>query len=132
MESLRKHENRRAFKNFGIVFSVFFFLIAAWSFYKLNYTRSYVLVGISASLLLISFFLPQLLKYPYRGWMTVGHYLMIVNSTILLVLIFLLVMTPLGLMMRLFGKRPLDLSYSKDDSYWSVRRIESVNFEKQF
>lgn len=49
---------------------------------------------------------PGSLKPVYRGWMRVGMAVGWVNTRVLLTLVFFVVVTPMGLVMRLFGRRP--------------------------
>ena len=50
---------------------------------------------------------PRLLKYPYKGWMALGHTLGWINSHIILGLVFILVLQPIAYIMRLTGYDPL-------------------------
>jgi hypothetical protein len=50
---------------------------------------------------------PGSLRPVYRGWMRVGTVVGWVNTRVLLALVFFLVVTPMGLVMRLFGRHPL-------------------------
>jgi hypothetical protein len=43
---------------------------------------------------------PSALRYPYRGWMFVGHCLGWVNSRILMMVVFYAIVTPVALVMR--------------------------------
>lgn len=62
--------------------------------------------------------LPQALKPVYRGWMIFGEKIGWVNSRILLGLLFYGLLTPISWLMRLLGKRPLQLKFDpKAESY---------------
>jgi len=51
----------------------------------------------------------------------------------LLVLAFYIVITPIGLLMRIMGKDPLDKIIDKKiESYWTNKEKRNVNYEKQF
>ncbi|MBU0751003.1 MAG: sxtJ [Gammaproteobacteria bacterium] len=50
---------------------------------------------------------PLSLRIPYRLWMRLGHALGWVNTRLLLGIIFYLMITPMGLVMRLFGWDPM-------------------------
>jgi len=55
----------------------------------------------------------------YRGWMRFSSALAWINTRIILTLLFFLIMTPMGLFMRLIGKRQLDIAvYDGDGSAW--------------
>jgi Saxitoxin biosynthesis operon protein SxtJ len=92
------------------------------------------LIVIAAVLLLAAAVAPSLLRPVYRGWMRLGEALAWVNTRILLTLIFFLVVTPIGLVMRLFGRSPI-AAKRLDDSYWTDVEPHSYadrHYEKQF
>ena len=68
---------------------------------------------------------PRALKYPYIAWMTMAFALGFVMSHVILTLFFFLLITPIGLVARLFGKdflnRTLDLQVT---TYWIPREAE--------
>lgn len=79
------------------------------------------------------FFAPRMMEPVYRLWMRLAEALGWINTRILLILIFYLVVTPLGLLMRLFGRAPLDMA--RRDSYWTDPPKNSYgdrHYEKQF
>jgi carbamoyltransferase len=85
--------------------------------------------------LVTSIFGPSWLRFVYRPWMFLARILGTITSSILLTLVFFLILTPLGLLQRLFGKRPLDLRFKGDaTSYWQARSAHSAtaDYEKQF
>lgn len=91
------------------------------------------LFAIAAVLLITAVVAPSLLKPFYRGWMRLGEVLGWVNTRILLTLIFFLVVTPIGLLMRLFGRSPI--AVARRDSYWTDVEPHSYgdrHVEKQF
>jgi hypothetical protein len=70
------------------------------------------------------------IKQLYRGWMKFADALAWINTRILLTVIYYLVVTPTGAVMRLFGKSPLDA-----DGNWRRATPHSYgdkHFEKQF
>lgn len=91
------------------------------------------LIAIAVVLLLAAAVAPSLLKPVYRGWMRLGEALGWVNTRILLTLIFFLVVTPIGLVMRLFGRSPI--ATARRESYWTDVEPHSYgdrHVEKQF
>ncbi|MBS0286857.1 MAG: sxtJ [Proteobacteria bacterium] len=74
---------------------------------------------VTASILLVpTLFKPQYLNFIYKPWMKLGHYLGWINTRIILGVIFYVLITPMGLFMRLFGKDPMDRGYLNNvDSY---------------
>ena len=80
--------------------------------------------------------LPRALKYVYIAWMSVAFVLGFIISHIILGLFFFLVITPIGLLARLFGKDFLSLKLdAKAKSYWLPRESKSkspADYERQF
>jgi hypothetical protein len=76
--------------------------------YFIRYREDALLVTITVSLLL-TMILPVIF-YPFTFiWLNLSHYLGIVSSFLLLSIIFLVIVTPVGLIRRLVGKDPLSL-----------------------
>lgn len=79
---------------------------------------------------------PILLKPVYIFWMRLAFILSWVNTRLILFIIFYLLFTPIGFMMRLFVKDPLDRKIDKiRDSYWNKKEKNKrgiMSYEKQF
>ena len=75
-----------------------------------------------ALLFLVGIFAPSRLSVLNRLWLKVGAAIAKVVNPIVLVLLFSVVVTPMALVMRLAGKRPLRLARdSAASSYWICR-----------
>lgn len=70
---------------------------------------------------------PAALKPVYRGWMKVGHALGWFNTRLILGILFYLLVLPMGLIMRLFGKDPMA---RKLDQATTSYRVKSVSQPK--
>jgi hypothetical protein len=66
-----------------------------------------VVGAIGAVLVILALIRPSLLKWPRAGWMRLALALGYVNARIILTVLFLLVLTPMGLIWRLIGRDPL-------------------------
>ena len=75
---------------------------------------------------------PGLLLYPYRAWMKLGHILGWVNSRIVLGLVFLIVLQPIALIMRILGHDPLKTKKFAQKSYREIKTNNKVNLKKIF
>jgi len=76
----------------------------------------------SAAFLFVSIVRPALLKHPNRIWLTCGRLLGKVMNPILTALLFYLVFTPAGFILRLTKKDPLGLAFDPEaQSYWNSR-----------
>jgi hypothetical protein len=88
-------------------------------------TTSTVMGVIAAALLVLAAFQPDLLKVPNRLWMKLGDILFRVVNPIVMLLIYITTFVPIGLLMRLTGKDPLQKGFDKSaDSYWILRDNE--------
>ena len=90
----------------------------------------------AAALMAFGAILPRTLKHVYLVWMSVAVVLGSVMSLVILTLFFFLVMMPIGLFARLFGKDFLSLKLDRAaKSYWIPRekKVKSVaEYERQF
>ena len=75
---------------------------------------------------------PRLLIYPYIAWMKLGHILGWVNSRIILGLVFLIILQPIALIMRIFGHDPLRTKKFAQKSYREIKTNRKVNLKKIF
>ncbi|MDD9928124.1 MAG: SxtJ family membrane protein [Rhodospirillaceae bacterium] len=77
---------------------------------------------IAGVFLALAFAAPKLLSPLNRLWMRFGLLLHRIVNPLVMALLFFLVVTPIALLMRLFGKRPLHLETEPDaESYWIPR-----------
>lgn len=116
-EAVRSSSNR----SFGIVFTVVFGLIGLAPILGDGSIRWWSL-AIAGVFLVLSLFYPQLLAPLNRLWTRFGLLLHNIVNPIVLGLLFFVVVTPIGLLMRLFGKRPLNIDFDRETtSYWIDR-----------
>lgn len=70
----------------------------------------------------------------YRAWMGLAHLLSKVTTPIFMGIVYFLVLTPVGLALRLLGRRPLSRA-SGDHGYWIDRSQDTArrgSMERQF
>jgi hypothetical protein len=125
---------RRTITQFALVVSAALLVIAAYRWWRgAPQTASLVLIAIAAALLLLAAVAPAALRPVYRVWMRIGEGLAWVNTRIILTVVFFLVVTPIGVVMRLFGRSPM--AARRGDSYWLDVEPHSYgdkHVEKQF
>lgn len=108
-------------RSFGLVFSAFFFIVALWPLLH-GYLPRFWALGLAGVILALTLFWPAALNLPNRLWLKFGFLLHSIVRPITLSILFYGMFTPMGLIMRLIGKRPLELSFDrKASSYW-IRR----------
>lgn len=109
-------------RSFGRVFAAFFFILFCRQAYKGHYNIAAGLLAASIVFLLISIFSPKMLGPLNRVWMKFGDLLHKIVSPIILAIMYFVVITPFGILMRTFGKDPVHKKWSKEETtYWVTR-----------
>ena len=88
-----------------------------------------------ALLLIFAALAPRILRPIYKAWMTFGVVMGFFVTTLILAAFFYLIFTPLALILRLSGKRFLELGFrEREKSYWRYHSsgITRENLEQQF
>jgi len=115
---------------FGITFSAIFLIIALWPLLDGLNLRTWSLVT-SAAFVMISFTFPNVFTYLNLWWIKLGYFLGRIISPIVMGIVFFIIVTPIGLLLRLFGKDILRLKRNKN-SYWINRDYKIQSMKKQF
>jgi hypothetical protein len=78
----------------------------------------YVSAGCTLILLLTTLGAPQVLMRPFEVWMSFAHKLGVFNSSVLMSIIFIVLITPVGLLRRWFGQSPITTGFDANaESY---------------
>ena len=95
--------------------------------------RQWALI-VAALLLVPAVVWPPLLKPAFRVWMAIGLVLGWINTRIILGLIFFLMVTPIGLIMRLLGKDPMQRRFDRDATTYRVehKSRDGQHMHRQF
>ena len=99
---------RKELKSFGIVIAVALAILGGLLFWKEKGSYPYFLVG-SGAFLLCGLLLPTVLKPFHKVWMALAVVLGWIMTRVILTVLYYLMMTPIGLCGRLFGKAFLDV-----------------------
>ena len=118
-------------KSFGILFFVVFFLYGIWPILNSNEIRYWsLLMGI---IFLILGLLNSKLLTPFHNlWLKFGTLLGRIVSPIVMFLVYFVFITPLAVIIRLFGKDLLRKKFNKSPSYWIKREKNIGTMKKQF
>ena len=127
MDDVKISSNR----SFGIVFFIVFLLVA---FYPLTYSGEVRIWStiISLIFLVLGLLNSRILTPLNKFWFKIGIFLGKIISPLLMGIIFFLVVTPIGLIMRLLGKDILNLKYNKNKSYWIEKNGPKSKMKNQF
>ena len=118
-------------RNFGIVFSVVFLIISLWPLLSQNDVRIWSLV-ISGIFLILGLINSKLLLPLNKIWFKFGIFLGNFIAPIVMGIIYFMVVTPTGLIMKLLGKDLLNLKKSNKDTYWIDKDNSNNDLKNQF
>ncbi len=118
-------------KSFGVVFFVVFLVIALYPLINNEDVRLWSLV-VSLIFIILGLLNSQILTPLNKLWFKFGILLGKIISPFVMGVIFFLVVTPIGLIMRLIGKDVLNLRYHKDKSYWIEKTGPKSKMKNQF
>jgi len=106
-------------KAFGWVFTVAFIVVGVWPLISGRPIRIWSLI-VAAIFLVATLLAPALLALPNRLWGKLGILMNRVVSPVVLAFLFYVVVTPMGVMMRMFGKDSMRLR-GRAGSHWIKR-----------
>jgi len=127
MEKIKISSN----KSFGIVFFILFFLISLYPLLNNESIRIWALV-ISLLFLILGILNSKILTPLNLIWFKFGIFLSKIISPLVMGIIFFLVVTPIGLILRLCGKDVLNLKKNKKETYWINKPTTKNDMKKQF
>ena len=123
-------------RSFGLLFTIVFLLVAGYSWFE-QLTRAWVYfwLALSGLFLLLTFMAPGILLPLNKAWYRLGLLMGKVVSPIVLGILFFIVITPVAIVTRLFGRDVL-LPRKRDvNSYWIERNPpgpQPESFKEQF
>ena len=120
-------------RKFAFTVGAAFVVLAGISYWRGHRIPVIVLAALGALLLFAGLVAPAKLGPVQRGWMGLAERISRVTTPIFMGLVYFVVLTPVGLIMRAVGRRPLEQK-EVDGSYW-VRRPEgrrSSDLSRQF
>ena len=118
----RVKEKTASDRSFGWVFTAFFAIVGLLPLRRGGPVRTWAL-GVSIAVLLVTLIRPSLFHWPNRAWSKLGWLLGRVVAPVVTGLLFYVVVTPIGLIMRLMGKDLLRLQWNPQmKSYWIERQ----------
>jgi len=114
----------------GILIAVLFGLFIPWLF-ELDFVRwPWIVGGVLAAWALVA---PASLKPVYTGWMRLGLVLNKITMPIILGLLFFVLIAPLAIVMRIFGRKPLTVDWDPSVRTYRVKRDgERTDMDKPY
>ena len=119
-------------KSFGILFFVVFLGLGLWPLINDNNPNIYLII-ISIIFLILGLLNSKLLSPLNLFWIKFGELLGKIIAPIVMAIIYFFILTPISLIVRLFGKDLLGLKFSKQlKTYWIKRKKDLGSMNKQF
>ena len=125
---------KKSLREFGLIWTIIFIAIGSYPLLYKDPARVWALYT-SGFFLLISVLYPSFFKqiYFYQIWIKFGNVLGHINSKIILFILFYGIFTPIGLVLRLFGKDLLSTKFNKKaSSYFVDRATQPGDMKNQF
>ena len=129
-----KFNDRREWRKFGFSVGIIFFVLATLQF-VLGKDLWLYLYGTGTFFCLMATLLPIALKPIFIALTYLGSMMGWCMTRVILTILFFMVITPIGLLAKLFNKQFLELRASPSEmSYWTDRKSRSSakDYENQF
>jgi len=108
-------------RSFGLVMAGAFLAVGVLGFLG-GSTRWYLWLFIASGFAGVAWLRPTLLSKLNRAWTRLSIIMHKIVTPLMLGLVFFLIITPIALLMRLSGQRPIGLEFRSDaTSYWTKR-----------
>ena len=118
-------------RSFGIVFFIVFLIISFWPTIEGQSLRIWALT-VSLIFLVLGLLNSKLLSPFNLIWVKFGEVLGRIIAPITMGIVYFIIITPIGLFMRLIGKDLLRTKFSKNNSYWIKREKNIGSMKRQF
>ena len=118
-------------RSFGIVFSIFFSLVGIYLLLN-NSSVYYWSFLISLIFFILGLFNSKILGPLNQIWFKFGILLGKVVALIVMGIIFFLVITPIAILLKIFGKDVLKLKLNNNETYWIEKNEPKSDMKKQF
>lgn len=122
MDRQTHHAADKELRQFGLLVGGVFAVIGLWPVVFRGESLRLWATILGGLLIVLGGIVPQSLKQVHQGWMKIGHVLGSINTKIILGIVYFLLITPMGLVMRLMGKDSMHRAFAQDtDSYRVLR-----------
>tara|TARA_Y100001968_G_scaffold231300_1_gene214083 strand:+ start:1259 stop:1654 length:396 start_codon:yes stop_codon:yes gene_type:complete len=125
--------SQKKLREFGFLIGIGFPVIIGWIIPSISgHLFRFWSLWIGVPLFILGILRPSLLFYPYKVWIKIGLTLGWINSKIILGLVFLLILLPISLIMKVFGYDPLKKKKNNLLTFREVKENHKVDLTKIF
>ena len=119
-------------RSFGLLFFIVFLILGLWPIKNGDNINIYF-TTVSVFFLILGLINSKLLSPLNKSWIKLGEILGIIIAPVVMALVYFVILTPISLIVRLFGKDLLGLKFSKNkETYWIKRKKNLGSMKKQF
>ena len=124
----QKKQNR----GFGLLFFIVFLVLALWPL-RNGEEINFYLIFIALIFLLLGLINSKILTPLNKRWIKFGEILGRIIAPIVMAIVYFLILTPVSLFVRLFGKDLISMKFNDSlKSYWIKREKNLGTMDKQF
>jgi Saxitoxin biosynthesis operon protein SxtJ len=135
-QAITATKSLRPEREFGLIVGGVLSLLSLWWLYRGKFgVVPQVTLPLGAVLVLLAIVFPKALVLPNKAWMAFAEVLSFITTRIILAVVFFAIVTPIGVIKRLFGWDPLNRRAARSESYWrpySERQRNPRHYEKMF
>ena len=119
-------------KSFGLLFFVVFLILGLWPL-KNGESLNFYFITASVVFLILGLLNSKFLSPLNKSWIKLGEILGFIIAPIVMALVYFVILTPVSIIVRVFGKDLLGLKFlKKKDTYWIQRKKILGSMKKQF
>ncbi len=119
-------------RSFGLLFFIIFLIVGLWPL-KNGDNINFYFILVSFIFLILGLINSKLLYPLNKLWIKFGEILGIIIAPIVMALVYFIFLTPISLIVRIFGKDLLGIKFnSKKKTYWKLREKNIGSMKKQF
>ncbi len=123
---------RSSNRSFGLLFFIVFLVIAFWPLTKKSEINLY-LISIALIFFVLGILNSKILSPLNKAWIKLGEILGRIVAPVVMAIVYFIILTPISLLVRLFGKDLIGMKFSNDiKSYWVKRKKNLGSMDKQF
>ena len=131
---INKNPTRRELNQFGFIWLGFLALFGVVAYFKFSSPLAARWLWIAAVVVpIVGWLVPAFMRLVFLGMSYLAWPIGFVVSHVVLAAVYYLVLTPIGLLTRLFGYDSMKKDFDPDvESYWVGRSAEAVNPKRYF
>ena len=127
-----KLKNKTNNKSFGILFFIIFLILGLYPTLKGNSPNIYF-IFISIPFIILGLIDSKILTPLNNAWIKLGEILGMIIAPIVMAIIYFFILTPISIVVRIFGKDLLSIKFNKQvNTYWINRKKNISSMKKQF